>query len=155
MTLPGRRTLGAAGLAFAVGFLVGALARGGGGTPLAAEPDHAAPAILLVVENVGPRPVESAFRVVDLEEGRVRGRASLDTAPGGRALQRLQGPFAGQHAVEASFSWSEVGRSGRGSVIETFEGDDCSPGQIIVLTFQVDTTNGIALPRGVVSSCGA
>lgn len=152
--LPARRVLVAVVVAFLVGSVLGAASVFEGSPAqralLGAFGEDAT--LVLRVENVGPNELSSHL-VVTKAGANTLFEGGL-TTPGDAARERiLTGRLSGEFLVSGDFSWARAGRTASGSFTQRFSPADCADGEAIVVTFRVDTTNGISFPDGDDVSC--
>lgn len=109
------------------------------------------PAALVAVRNDGTRDVEATLRVLS-PTGVAEFEATLSVPAGGTVERRHMLASTGTYSVEATYRWSEEGRTASASGAEVFDTQACGPTARI--TFVVDASAGASTPRAE-KACGA
>jgi len=137
-------------VAFVVGAILGGVLLLDGGPALLTSTDAR---VVLRIENVGTHDVATSLNVQAERDGTTLYSNTLTVAAGAVRETILRGTLSGEYLATAEFEWAEAGRRGSGDYIQAFQARQCGADATIVVTFVVDSTNGISFPQGDDVSC--
>lgn len=139
------RTLLFAGGAFLVCAVLGAVLLSDGDA-LPSLPGGGGAPMLVRVENAGPREANALFEVSE-REGDFTTRSSRPPPGSGSRARRIARALSGDVFTKVTVTWSGASREARGDQAIFVDPSTCRSGETMVVTFHVDTTNGVAFGR--------